>query len=219
MNPSKKDVQNVYLKYSGHALEDSTYYEFKPIHMQTDVLFGESYAILEEDTAWELDITTHNYEVLYVSEDGMILKKFTRKKLDNVQLLESHPLFQSAIWAIEETANDYINAEDVIQIVTNDIYASEVPTNNSTYRYLVNRSELFKHFFEDLYSEMDNYYQEDNRHLQEKLAFANFLQENYCVEFEESEGVDIILSNCLGLMQKLGLTKDEMAEYFCKYIL
>ncbi|PYF06398.1 hypothetical protein LG296_01075 [Ureibacillus chungkukjangi] len=218
MNPGKKDVQDVYMKYSGYAVEGSTYYEFEPIHLQTEVLYGESYAILEEDNTWEVD-TTFQYEVLYVSDEGIILKKFHRKKLDNVQTLESHPLFQSAIWMIEETASEYINEEDIIQIVTNDVYASTVPTNSSTYRYLKERSELFEQFFEDLYSEMDNYYNGAKQNSPEKWDFANYLQTDYGVEFEQSEGADIVLSNCLGLMRKLNLTYQEMAEYFCKYIL
>lgn len=217
MNPSKKDVQDVYLKYSGYAVEGSTYYEFEPTQMQTDILFGESYAILEECNKWEFDTTFH-YEVLYVSDDGIILKKFYRKKLDNVQTLESHPLFQSAIWVIEETTSEYINEEDIIQIVTKDVYASKVPINSSTYRYLVDRSELFEQFFEDLYNEMDSYYNGNKQNAPEKWDFANFLQSEYGVQLEESEGADIVLSNCLGLMRKLNLTYQEMAEYFCKYI-
>ena len=218
MNPSKKDVQDVYMRYSGYAVEGSTYYEFEPIQLQTDVLYGESYAILEEDNTWKVD-TTFQYEVLYVSDEGIILKKFYRKKLANVQTLESHPLFQSAIGVIEETASEYINEEDIIQIVTNDIYASKVPTNSSTYRYLIERSELFEQFFEDLYTEMDNYYNGAKQNSPEKWDFANYLQTDYGVQFEQSEGADIVLSNCLGLMRKLNLTYQEMAEYFCKYIL
>ena len=218
MNPSKKDVQDVYVKYSGYAVEGSTYYEFEPVQMQTDVLFGESYAILEECNRWEMD-TTFRYEVLYVSDEGIILKNFYRKELDNVQTLESHPLFPSAIWVIEETSSEYINEEDIIQIVTKDVYASKVPQNSSTYRYLVDRSELFEQFFEDLYNEMDSYYNGNKQNSPEKWDFANFLQIEYGVEFEQSEGADIVLSNCLGLMRKLNLTYQEMAEYFCKYIL
>ncbi|MDI7743190.1 hypothetical protein QMK38_14395 [Lysinibacillus fusiformis] len=218
MNPSKKDVQDVYLKYSGYAVEGSTYYEFEPVQMQTEVLFGESYAILEEFNTWEID-TTFNYEVLYVSDEGIILKKFYRKKLENLQTLESHPLFQSAILVIEETASEYINVEDIIQIVTKDVYASKVPTNSSTYRYLVDRSDLFEQFFEDLYSEMDSYYNGQKQNTPEKWDFANYLQTDYGVQFEQSEGADIVLSNFLGLMRKLNLTYQEMAEYFCKYIL
>ncbi|MDN4494624.1 hypothetical protein [Ureibacillus aquaedulcis] len=206
------------MRYSGYAVEGSTYYEFETVQMQTDVLYGESYAILEEDNTWEVN-TTFQYEVLYVSDDGLILKKFYRKKLDNVQTLESHPLFQSTIWIIEETASEYINEEDIIQIVTQDVYASKVPTNSSTYRYLLERSELFEQFFEDLYTEMDNYYNGVKQDSPEKWDFANFLQSEYGVQLEQSEGADIVLSNCLGLMRKLNLTYAEMAEYFCKYVL
>lgn len=199
-------------------MEGSTYYEFEPVQMQTDVLYAESYAVLEEDNTWDVDTTFH-YEVLYVSDEGLILKKFYRKKLDNVQTLEFHPLFQSTtIWMIEETASEYINVEDIIQIVTKDVYASKVPTNSSTYRYLLERSELFQQFFEDLYSEMDQYYNGIKQNAPEKWDFANFLQTDYGVQFEQSEGADIILSNCLGIMRKLNLTYEEMAEYFCKYI-
>ena len=218
MNPSKKDVQDVYLKYSGYAIEGSTYYEFEPIQMQTDILYGESYAILEEDSPCEIQ-TTFQYEVLYVSDEGIHLKKFYRKKLDNVQTLESHPLFQCAIWLIEEIESEYINEEDIIQIVTRDVYASTVPTNSRIYRSLVERSKLFEQFFEDLYSEMDSYYNGVKQSSPEKWDFANYLQTDYGVEFEQSEGADIVVSNCLGLMRKLNLSYQEMAEYFCKYIL
>ncbi|WP_158583009.1 hypothetical protein [Lysinibacillus yapensis] len=197
-------------------MEESTYYEFEPIHMQTDILYGESYAILDECTSWDFDTTFH-YEVLYVAAEGIILKKFYRKKLDNVEILESHPLFQSSIWIIEETTSEIINAEDIIKVVAQDIYASKVPTNNGTYQYLVKRSKLFEQFFEDLYEEMNGYYSEDQSRAQEKWKFGEFLQSEYAVEFEHSEGTDIILSSCLGMMRKLNLTDQEMAEYFLKY--
>lgn len=218
VNPGKKDVQDVYVKYSGYTVEDSTYYEFDPVHMQTELLYGESYAILEELTSWDLDTTFH-YEALYVSEEGILLKKFYRKKLENVETVESHPLFQSAIWILEETTRESINVEDILEIITKDIYASKVPAHNNTYRYLLKRSGLFEPFFLDLYREMDSYYNGERQYSQDKWVFANFLQREYGVEFEQSEGSDIILSNCLGLMRKLKLSPAEMAEYFCKYIL
>ncbi|MEK9196764.1 hypothetical protein [Ureibacillus sp. FSL E2-3493] len=220
MNPSKKDVHDVYLKYFGHVVKGSIYYDFQPTYMQTEILFGESYAILEKYNQRDLDLdTTFHYEVLYVSDEGLILKKFYRKKLENIKSLESHPLFQSAIWMIEERTSEYINTENIIQIVSKDVYAAKVPTNNSTYHYLMKKSELFEPFFKDLYNEMESYYNGDKRHSIEKWDFAEFLQTEHGVQFEHSEGVDIILSNCLGMMRKLNITKEAMAEYFCKYIL
>lgn len=218
MNAGKKDVQNVYLKYYGHSINGSTYHDIKPVHMQTEVLYGESYAILEEFNTWELN-TTFYYEVLYVTEEAIKLKKFYRKDLENMTSFESHPLFQSAIWEIDETACEFIHAEEIIQIISKDIYASKVPENNSTYRYLVKRSELFEQFFEDLYLEMDSYYRGDNRHSMEKWEFAELLQSNYGVQFEQSEGFDIIISNCIALMKKLQLSKPQMAEYFLEYLM
>jgi hypothetical protein len=218
VNAGKKDVQNVYLKYYGHSIDGSIYHDFKPVHLQTDVLYGESYAILEEINTWELN-TTFNYEVLYVTEEAIKLKKFYRKNLDHMTSFEAHPLFQSAIWEIDETTCEFINAEEIIQIVSKDIYASKVPKNNSTYRYLVKRSDLFEQFFEDLYIEMDSYYRGKNRHSVDKWDFAEFLQSNYGVQFEHSEGFDIILSNCIALMRKLQLSQTQMAEYFLEYLI
>lgn len=217
VNAGKKDVQNVYLKYYGYITHGVTYHDFQPIYLQTEVLFGESYAILEE---FKRDLnSTFHYEVLYVTEEAIKLKKFNRKNLENVILIESHPLFQSAIWEIDETSSEYINPEEIIQIVSNDIYASKVPKNNSNYQYLLKKSELFKHFFEDLYIEMDSYYRGENRNSVEKWEFAELLQSNYGVQFEQSEGLDIILSNCIALMRKLQLSHVQMAEYFLEYII
>lgn len=218
MNAGKKDVQSVYLKYYGHSIEGAIYYDFTPVQLQTDVLYGESYAILEEFNKWDLNTTFH-YEVLYVTEEAIKLKKFYRKNLENVTSFESHPLFQSAIWEIDEITCDFINAEEIIQIVSTDIYASKVPKNNSNYRYLLKRSELFEQFFEDLYLEMDSYYRGENRNSIEKWQFAELLQSNYGVVFEESEGLDIILSTCVALMHKLQLSEAQMAEYFLEYMM
>ncbi|RTQ96284.1 hypothetical protein [Lysinibacillus telephonicus] len=218
VNAGKKDVQSVYLKYYGHLIEGSTYHDFMPTFLQTEVLFGESYAILEEFNKWNPN-TTFYYEVLYVTEEAIKLKKFNRKNLDNVIPIESHPLFQSAIWEIDETSCEYINAEEIIQIVSKDIYAPKVPKNNSNYQYLLKRSELFEHFFEDLYKEMDSYYRGENRNSVAKWEFAELLQSNYGVQFEQSEGLDIILSSCVALMRKLQLSKVQMAEYFLEYII
>ncbi|TSI02265.1 hypothetical protein [Lysinibacillus sp. BW-2-10] len=218
VNPGKKDVQEVYLKYGGHAVDGTIFYDFEPIQMQLELLYGESYAILEDYHAWDLD-TTFFYEVLYVSEDGIILKKFFRKNLDNVSIAESHPLFTTSIWEVEETASEYINAEDIVQIVTNDIYASKVPTKNSTYRYLLNRSDLFKQFFTDLYEEIDSFYHGDHRYSKLKLDFRSFLYTQYGLQLESSEESEIILSNCVAIMRKLHLSQTQMAEYFMEYIL
>lgn len=217
MNPEKEDVHQVYIMYTGFAVEDTIYYDFEPVHLQTEILYGESYAILEEFNAWDLD-STFNYEVLFVTSDGeIILQKFYRNNLNNVTSIDSHLLFENSIWKIEETAYEYMNVEEIIRVVTNDIYSPTVSTNASDYRKLIKKSELFEQFFEDLYVEMDHYYRGNKRDSDLKWAFAFYLQNDYGVQFEQSEGTDIILSNCAALMQKLKLSQFEMAEYFMKY--
>lgn len=218
VNPGKKDVQDVYLKYSGYTVKGTNYYDYDPTLLQADILYGESYAVLEEYNCHDLD-TIFVYEVLFVSEDGIILKKFFRKKLENVAVLDKHPLFNSSIWEIEETTCEYINVEDIIQIVTMDIYASRVPKNNSTYRYLLERSDLFERFFEDLYLEMENFYRGENCNSILKFDFAQFMQSHYGLRFEESLSTDLILSNCAALMRKLHLSKVQMAEYYIEYLI
>ena len=66
---------------------------------------------------------------------------------------------------------------------------------------------------------MDSYYRGENRNSVEKWEFAELLQSNYGVQFEQSEGLDIILSNCIALMRKLQLSHVQMAEYFLEYII
>ena len=108
VNPEKEDVYGVYITYSGHAVEKNMYYVFEPVNVQTEILYAESYAILEEYNALDLDSTFH-YEVLYVVDGEMYLQKFYRKGLENVTPIEKHPLFHTSIWQIEKTSTEYIN--------------------------------------------------------------------------------------------------------------
>ncbi len=217
VNPEKKDIFNLYIRYSGVADENSVTIKYEPVLLMADILYGESYAILEENHAWDID-TTYYYEILYVTDDGIILQKFYRNKLNNVHTLQSHPLFTSTIWEIEETEYEIIDPEEIIRIVFKDIYAQEGPADSNAYCSLIDKSILFEHFFEDLYKEMGSYYNGNNCYSRDKWDFAEILQLHYHVQFVQSEGSDIILSNCSGIMRTLKLSKEQMAEYFIKFL-
>ncbi len=217
VNPREHDLFNLYIKYSGFSTENKIQINYEPTSMMTDILYGESYAILEENHDWDVD-TTFYYETLYVSNDGIVLQKFYRNELKNVRTLHAHPLFTTPIWEIEETYYELIDPEDIIRIVFKDIYAKEAPADSSIYRELISKSELFEPFFEDLYTEMGRFHRGDKCYSREKWDFAELLQANYHVQFVQSEGSDIILSNCSGLMKTLKLSKQQMAEYFIKFL-
>ena len=140
--------------------------------------------------------------------------------MDDLQSLRYHPLFQSSISLIKEISMDRIDIEAIIKVISKDIYSAKAPLNDTTYNELLNKSELFKPFFEDLYNEMDQiYYGEGEYHLL-KSQFALFLQQEYDITLElTEEGNNIIVSNCLALMKKLNLTSQEMAEYLYQYLI
>ncbi len=77
-------------------------------------------------------IQHYHYEILYVSDDGVILQKFYRNKLKNVQTFNLILYLPTPLWEIEETEYEVIDPEDIIGIVFKDIYAKEAPTNSST---------------------------------------------------------------------------------------
>lgn len=218
VNPSKEDVQDVYLKYSGHTTKRNIYYKFEPIQMYIDTLYGESYAILEESNSYNFDTTFH-YEVLFVGEDGVVLKKFLRRKMENITTIESHPLFTNSVWQIEETLNKQVPIEDIIRVVANDIYATKAPMDDPIYQQLIQQSELFEDFFDKLYFEMDSYYRGDNRNSSKKWEFTNFIESEYGIQLEHSEGSEIIIANCVALIMKLNIPLSQMAEYFMAYII
>ncbi|MEL3959891.1 hypothetical protein MKZ01_01105 [Lysinibacillus endophyticus] len=218
VNPSKEDVQEVYLKYSGHTTKGNIYYNFEPIQMYIGTLYGESYAILEESNSYNFD-TTFNYEVLFVCEEGIVLKKFIRRKMENMITIDAHPFFTNSIWQIEESSNEQIAMEDIIQLVANDIYASKAPVDDPIYQQLIQQSELFEDFLDNLYSEMDSYYRGENRNSLKKWEFTNFIESEYGIQLEHSEGAEIIIANCVALMMKLNLPLPKMAEYFMEYII
>ena len=139
--------------------------------MMTDILYGESYAILEEEHDWDTDAIYH-YEILYVTDDGIVLQKFHRNELKNVETVQSHPLFTTPIWKIEESEYDVIDPEDIIRIVFKDIYAKEAPADSSTYRDLIDKSILFEYFFDDLYSEMDRFHKGDQCYSQGEVGLS-----------------------------------------------
>jgi len=217
VNPEKKDIFNLYIRYFSVSKEHSVSKDYEPVVMMTDQLYGESYAILEENHNWDID-TTYYYEILYVSDDGIILQKFYRNKITSLETIHSHSLFTTPIWEIEETDYEVIDPADIIHIVFKDIYAKEAPTSSSNYQSLLDKSELFEHFFEDLYIEMGRFHRGDKSFSREKWDFAQMLQSNYHVQLVQSEGSDIILSNCTGIMKKLKLSKEQMAEYFIKFL-
>lgn len=217
VNPEKEDVHSVYIMYSGHAVKKNMYYVYEPIHMQTDILYSESYALLDEYSALDLDSTYH-YELLYVYNGEIYLQKFYRKCLDNVVPVDKHPLFHTSIWKIENIATEYIPLEDIMTVVQEDPYSKNVPKKSSKYRHLILKSELFKLFFDDLYKEMDNYLRGDKRQANNKWDFGELLFSLYGVQFENIEGTEVILSKCAALMDKLNISKYEMTEYYMKFL-
>lgn len=216
VNPEKEDVHAVYITYSGHAVEKTTYYVFEPVNLETEILYAESYAILEEYNSLDLDSTYH-YEVLYVADGVMYLQKFYRKCLENVTAIDKHPLFHASIWKIQETSTEYIQLDELMTIVCEDPYSKEVPKKSSFYRHFVLKSELFTQFFDDLYSEMADYLNGDKQHSDDKWDFGDLLTSVYDIQFENIEGTEIVLSKCIALMKKLNISKYEMAEYYMKY--
>ena len=162
--------------------------------------------------------TTIDLEVLYINEEGLILKKFRKTDTDYLPPTHSHPLFQSAINLIKETSTEMINIDVIMQVITSDIYSVKAPINDECYKDLIKKSELFKPFFEDLYKEMDEIYYDEVKYYSLKLDFLSFLQKEFGLNFELAEESDnIIISNCLAIMRKLNLTQQEIAEYFCKH--
>ena len=172
VNAERKDIFNLYIRYLCVEKENSVRINYEPVMMMTDRLYGESYAILEDDHEWDND-TNYYYEILYVSDDGVILQKYYRNKLKNVRTLQSHSLFTSPIWEIEETEHEVIDPEDIIGIVFKDIYAKEAPTNSNSYRNLLEKSELFEHFFEDLYFEMGRFHRGDQCFSRGKMGLCS----------------------------------------------
>lgn len=216
MNPEKYDVHDVYITYTRDTFEDVLFYDYKPVNLQIDLLYGESYAILEETSAWDFDSTCY-YEVLYVSDEGMHLQKFCRKELENTTSINFHPLFQGSVLQMEETLCQTVSIDDIIDTVYTDLYSSKLTTKNKHYRKLLRKSELFYQFFVDLYHEVDNCFLEEERSI-EKKEFIGYLQSNYRLQLIQSKGTNYILSNCVALMRKLKLSQQQMAEYFIKYL-
>lgn len=217
VNPEKRDIFNLYIRYSPLMDEGSNLKSYEPVMMKTDQLFEESYAILEENHQYGIG-TAYIYEILYVSDEGVVIQNFYRNKLQNVHTIRTHSLFRYPIWSIEETDNEVIDPEEIISIVFKDIYAKEAPLDSSRYRTLLEKSELFEYFFEDLYFEMGRFHKGDKSYSRDKWEFAQILKSNYHVQLVQSEGSDIILSNCSGIMQKLNLSKKQMAEYFIRFL-
>ncbi|KGR79304.1 hypothetical protein [Ureibacillus manganicus] len=217
VNPEKKDIFNLYIRYLSLEKKHPLCNNNEPIMMMTEQLYGESYAILEEE--YEPGIhRTCEFEVLYVSDDGVILQKFSSNEIQKEQTLHTHSLFTCPILEIEETDYEIIDPEEIIQIVFKDIYVKGAPTNSISYRRLLNKSELFEPFFKDLYIEMGRFHNGDKCLSTEKWEFAKMLQSNYHVQLVQSEGSDIILSNCTGIIKKLKISQEQMAEYFIKFL-
>ena len=103
-------------------------------------------------------------------------------------------------------------------VVRKDLYSKSVPKKSSVYRNLILKSELFTQFFDDLYAEMENYFEGDQQLSDEMWDFGDLLFSVYGIQFENIEGTEIVLSKCAALMKKLNISKYEMAEYYMKYL-
>ena len=114
---------------------------------------------------------------------------------------------------------DAIDIDTIIKVISKDIYSVKAPVTDSIYKELINKSELFKPFFEDLYQEMDQIYYAEDQFYSLKSQFARVLQFEYDITLELcEEGDNIIISNCLAIMRKLNLSEKEMAQYFYQYL-
>ena len=212
VNDSLVDLKELYINYYGSAVEGTEFYEFKPQFIKTYHFESESYVTIEEYNAWELD-TTFYYETLCLKENSLVLQKFYRNKLNNVATVTTHPIIEGKVWKIEEVKHKKIEKSLIVDLVFDDIYAATPQEDCAKYKSLVRHYDLMPIFIEDLYNLMEEYYNGALRNLEIKDQLAGILIEKG-VQFEQSEGTDIILSHCSGLMQKLHISLNDMANLF-----
>ena len=110
-----------------------------------------------------------------------------------------------------ERIKQLIPKETIVQILFEDLYSLDAPQNHRLYK----KHDLIAPFIELMFVECDTLYREEG---EENEAFGNFLYEQYGIQFEQSDGSEILIAKCLTAMSFLQLSKEEIARHFMKVL-
>ncbi|WP_332646573.1 hypothetical protein [Lysinibacillus sp. 54212] len=218
VNMTSSDAHDVYIAFSGNAIEDGVYYEFQPKYFIENRLLQTQPIILEEYDAWDLD-SKYYYEVLYVKESRMNLQRYYRNYLNNVISIHLPKRFREDVWQIEEVSHEQFSVTKIMPILFDDLYVMDVPVKHKSYLALLKKSSLFERFFTDLFKDANERLRNGLHNEEDIPQFADYLLEEYNIGFETSEGTDVVLSKCEAVMEKLQLSYNEMGSYFMKYVI
>lgn len=218
VNMTSNDAYDVYIAFSGNAIEDGVYYEFQPKYFIETRLTHTQPIILEEYDAWDLD-SKYYYEVLYVKDSRINLQRYYRDSLNNVLSITLPKRFREDVWQIEELSHEQFSVTKIMPILFDDLYVTDVPVKHKSYLALLKKSSLFERFFTDLFKEADEKLRNGLHSSEDIPQFADYLLEAYNISFENSEGTNVVLSKCAALMEKLQLSYNDMGNYFMKYVI
>lgn len=209
-----KDVVNFTTYTTGFMSEDEHVFTVD-YSTGVDILESEESMIVEELTPADLDYIT-NYNLTGVVNGSWINHLFQNKKLRNTERIETES--GEKMWLIPFIEKNSIPVDQLIQVLFKDKYYTEPAVENSHYNEVVAKQPFAELALNELYRLADYYYAGKGNDDQRKREMAELLKNNHNVRFEQSEGSDILLAYCVAGMDYFGLTEDEMAKCFLKFI-
>ncbi|MFC7686542.1 hypothetical protein [Ureibacillus sp. GCM10028918] len=108
-----------------------------------------------------------------------------------------------------KSKNKIISKREIAEFVFKDLYSLHSPNSS-----LLKQEEILGEFVALIFAFIDKEYRES----EEKWNYGQYLFGKRGVEFEQSEGTEILLAKCVVLIDFLNLSKEEMADYLLEFI-
>ncbi|MTH54555.1 DUF91 domain-containing protein [Bacillus mangrovi] len=215
LNRLPKETGTVYVTYYGMMSEDGYVHSIPRtslvISNTSDSAFVDSLSAADLDYVME-------YEISYVSAEQIIYTyHFKNEKLRNTQIFNS-PSSLCKGWEIPVIAETSTPLSDVLQVIFQNAYVMEVPLDDRLYKRLIHSHPALEGIFLEFYRLANEYYkgeQADNGLL---YTLADNLVQYQGIQFEQSEGTNLLLAHCASCFSCLSMTYEQIGETLKKHL-
>ncbi|RNF38863.1 endonuclease NucS domain-containing protein [Planococcus salinus] len=215
-NDTEQDFNEVYINSSGFMSEDEELFSYQDAKCIKNVSKQQSFKVMDMTPA-DLDFVTE-YEIEGYTSKSVIYMKFENKKLRNV-IDYTNPFSNKKSWLVPLMKSDIIPIAKIVRAILKGMYETAPPIQNKYYMKLIEDHPHSTRIMEELYELVEDYYRGDKAHTEEKWDIASELETNHNVQFEQSEGTEILLSYCAACQEFFDLSKGDIIKLFLKYAL
>ncbi|WP_298825359.1 endonuclease NucS domain-containing protein [uncultured Planococcus sp.] len=215
-NDTDQDFSKVHINISEFMSEDEEVFTYQDTHYIKNVSKHNSFKVMDMTPA-DLDFITE-YKITGYTAKSVVCIKFENRKLRNV-LDFIDPYSNKKSWLIPLIKSNTIPIEKIVRVIFKGQFETTPSSQNKYYMALIKGHPQIKGVMEDLYKLVETYYRGSKSESRDKWEIASELERNHHVQFQQSEGTEILLSYCVACQEFFNLSQEDIIKLFLKYAL